>query len=218
MNDPNESAVHDIDINKSTMIDQIPSHELYASLLGIQLRSTFFNNAVELPICCPNANVHVIPIEARTKTTTSFDLFSQAYYKAITTTTMAPQHSRLKLDKSNKGFQLLRTMGWKEREGGLGRQRQGNLEPIKTVLKQNKRGLGADPRTDAKITHSAQQLASSLFVKRKESKGLRRRRRRREREQEWTKVKDIQFMLRTDVSEQYSQLYQSLHSHPTFRS
>ena len=231
MDDPNESTAHDTDTDtdadadtdchKSTMIDPIPSHELYASLVGISHRLTISNQAVEYPNCLANvhANVHVIPVEAKREPTTPLDLFSQVYNKAVIATAKTSQQKQscLILDNRNKGFQLLRTMGWKEREGGLGRQQQGNLEPIKTVWKRNKQGLGTEPRSDTKIIHSAEQPLSSRFVKQKESKGLRRRRRRREQQQEWTKTKDIQFMLRTDVSEEYSQLYRSLHSHPTFR-
>ncbi|KAL5761323.1 hypothetical protein ACOSP7_019839 [Xanthoceras sorbifolium] len=47
------------------------------------------------------------------------------------------------IDSSNIGFKLLKKHGWKEGTG-LGACEQGRLEPIRTCLKNNKRGLGAE--------------------------------------------------------------------------
>ncbi|KAK2635150.1 hypothetical protein Ddye_029942 [Dipteronia dyeriana] len=47
------------------------------------------------------------------------------------------------IDSSNIGFKLLKKHGWKEGTG-LGICEQGRLEPIRTCLKNNKRGLGAE--------------------------------------------------------------------------
>ncbi|XP_021735497.1 G patch domain and ankyrin repeat-containing protein 1 homolog [Chenopodium quinoa] len=47
------------------------------------------------------------------------------------------------LNSSNIGFQLLKKHGWKEGTG-LGASQQGRLEPVKTYVKKNKRGLGAE--------------------------------------------------------------------------
>ncbi|XP_057777781.1 uncharacterized protein LOC130996291 [Salvia miltiorrhiza] len=47
------------------------------------------------------------------------------------------------IDSSNIGFQLLKKQGWKEGTG-LGASEQGRLEPIATIVKKNKRGLGAE--------------------------------------------------------------------------
>lgn len=47
------------------------------------------------------------------------------------------------IDSSNMGFRLLKKQGWKEGTG-LGISQQGILEPPRTVLKNNKRGLGAE--------------------------------------------------------------------------
>ena len=44
---------------------------------------------------------------------------------------------------SNKGFQLMIKRGWNP-EKGLGPSEQGTVQPIKTVLKCNRQGLGSD--------------------------------------------------------------------------
>ncbi|KAH8347017.1 hypothetical protein KR059_004106, partial [Drosophila kikkawai] len=46
-----------------------------------------------------------------------------------------------KLDASNKGYHMMRMMGWTG--GGLGRQKQGREEPVGYLLKSNRTGLGS---------------------------------------------------------------------------
>ncbi|XP_020818379.1 uncharacterized protein LOC110191774 [Drosophila serrata] len=46
-----------------------------------------------------------------------------------------------KLDASNKGYHMMRMMGWTG--GGLGRQKQGREEPVGYLLKSNRNGLGS---------------------------------------------------------------------------
>ncbi|XP_016979299.1 uncharacterized protein LOC108044709 [Drosophila rhopaloa] len=46
-----------------------------------------------------------------------------------------------KLDASNKGYRMMRLMGWAG--GGLGRQKQGREEPVGYLLKSNRNGLGS---------------------------------------------------------------------------
>jgi G-patch domain len=63
------------------------------------------------------------------------------------------------LPESNVGYQMLERLGWCEDAGvGLGRDNQGPIEPVKTTLKRNTRGLGAPPPkgaedAEAKVTH-----------------------------------------------------------------
>ncbi|EDW59075.2 NF-kappa-B-repressing factor [Drosophila virilis] len=47
-----------------------------------------------------------------------------------------------KLDASNKGYHMMRLMGWTG--GGLGRQKQGREEPVGYLLKNNRMGLGSN--------------------------------------------------------------------------
>lgn len=67
----------------------------------------------------------------------------------LTSSSYSSSNKPSAIDSSNIGFRLLKKHGWKEGTG-LGASQQGRLEPIKTYLKNNKRGLGAD-----KITKTA---------------------------------------------------------------
>ncbi|XP_060647247.1 NF-kappa-B-repressing factor [Drosophila nasuta] len=52
-----------------------------------------------------------------------------------------------KLDKNNKGYHMMRLMGWTG--GGLGRSKQGREEPVGYLLKNNRMGLGSnDPHAN----------------------------------------------------------------------
>jgi len=62
------------------------------------------------------------------------------------------------LPPSNKGYQLLHKMGWSEdgaAGAGLGARAQGRVQPVKTQLRPDKRGLGAAmPRgAEYRVTH-----------------------------------------------------------------
>lgn len=46
------------------------------------------------------------------------------------------------LDSGNVGFKLLKSMGWTEGQG-LGKEKQGHVEPVATEIKNNRHGLGA---------------------------------------------------------------------------
>ena len=76
---------------------------------------------------------------------------------------LAPQDLSLErhvqLPNHNRGFKLLAKLGFDERDGGLGAQRQGRREPIPTSLKLDRRGLGRAPRPQPQPDHVAQPLA-----------------------------------------------------------
>lgn len=55
------------------------------------------------------------------------------------------------IPESNRGFQMLLRSGW-DRERGLGPQRQGHKFPVKTVLKQDRLGLGLGEKKP-RVTH-----------------------------------------------------------------
>ncbi|KAM8703343.1 hypothetical protein ACLKA7_008031 [Drosophila subpalustris] len=57
-----------------------------------------------------------------------------------------------KLDKNNKGYHMMRLMGWSG--GGLGRLKQGREEPVGYLLKNNRMGLGSnDPHANLADYH-----------------------------------------------------------------
>lgn len=46
------------------------------------------------------------------------------------------------IDSGNVGFKLLKSMGWSEGQG-LGKEKQGHVEPVATEVKNNRQGLGS---------------------------------------------------------------------------
>jgi hypothetical protein len=55
------------------------------------------------------------------------------------------------IPKANPGYQMLKKLGWSE-EKGLGVNEQGNKGPLKTVLKNDRLGLGRDQKKP-RVTH-----------------------------------------------------------------
>ena len=56
------------------------------------------------------------------------------------------------LPESNRGFQMMLRSGW-DKEKGLGSEEQGHKYPVKTVLKQDRQGLGTEAVRKARVTH-----------------------------------------------------------------
>ena len=73
---------------------------------------------------------------------------------------------------------MLKQMGWRESEGGLGKERQGNLTPVKIFLKRDKKGIGSGERLMAKVTHTSSRSSGAGTADRgqinKETKAARR--------------------------------------------
>lgn len=204
------------------IVEDMSSSEFYASLLGIE---TITSPSVAPPAHtlqrAPTNNVDTVvqdsDDEATAKKTSAF---AEAFQHALSNSAHSST-TQLKLDRSNKGFRLLQKMGWNEREGGLGKNRQGNLLPVKTVLKQDKKGLGLSKKTP-KITHKAAAAAPSNKKTKirknpndqhqKMTKAQRKRINRRLQSQQQMKDRRIRMMLRTDISDEYEELYSKLHS------
>lgn len=198
------------------IIEEEPPHEFYASLLGkkgaIQSHSQSLaagearlvrrhDSSTSLPAV-------IVPEEKRPKKEEI--AFSRLYGRSLSD---PPKLSSLALDETNRGYKILEKMGWSEQKGGLGRQRQGSMLPVKTVLKRDKKGLGSGKRKKARITHPAKSRSpeNDGATQRKETKAERRRRRKQEAEQESRKAKRARMLLRTDISDEYEQLYMKLH-------
>ena len=135
----------------TNIIEEIPSHELYANIVGIPRSSyieTIPNNSCwdyservlshssfekESRInLVPPPPIVVVPVECKSE-------FGKVYQRA---SEGFIEPSKLSLNSSNKGFQMLEKMGWKESEGGLGKQRQGRMIPLQPSLKLDQKGLG----------------------------------------------------------------------------
>ena len=63
-----------------------------------------------------------------------------------------PQHNNFFLNHHNTGFKIMEALGWDGRSG-LGPSLSGKKYPPKTILKQDRKGLGLDKKSVAKITH-----------------------------------------------------------------
>eukprot|EP01083_Nonionella_stella_P044572 119994_1 len=101
-------------------------------------------------------------------------------------------------------------MGWREHEGGLGRNRQGTLMPVKTCLKQDKNGLGSRSKSGktihAKVTHDLRKADKNDVEKGQQniSRSDKRRIAIREKYQEdQLESKRARMMINSDLPEEY---------------
>jgi len=142
------------------MIEDEPAHEFYANLLGMNPSKKCSPDSQSLPMSAvDSANVIPPDSEKSGNPNNSTTAFGKAYRSALVE---GKELSKLSLDGSNKGHQMLSKMGWKESEGGLGRKRQGTMVPVKTMLKIDKKRSGEGE--GAEITSNA---SMSAFQKRK---------------------------------------------------
>ncbi|GAB9475593.1 G patch domain and ankyrin repeat-containing protein 1 [Globisporangium polare] len=71
----------------------------------------------------------------------------------LLSTTKAPTLRKVWLPESNRGYRLLMNMGWKE-DTGLGPTGAGRIEPVATVLKNDRAGVDVQPAAKlARVTH-----------------------------------------------------------------
>ena len=67
---------------------------------------------------------------------------------------LAESYNRITLPASNRGVRILARMGWDAEAGkGLGREGQGRVEPAKSMLKLDRKGLGHVKQPKARVTH-----------------------------------------------------------------
>jgi hypothetical protein len=188
------------------LVEDESPQEFYASLIGNKPRAV--NTSKTAPSSKNQSQYSsTLPVVASEEASVSVAdaEFNIIYKRAISD---PPQLSSLSLGPSNKGFKLLTSMGWKEHEGGLGKRRQGNLTPVKTQIENDKRGLGRGRKMEERVTHHPHEKAS---VRVRETKTQRKRRRKAETEKEQRSEKRVRMLLRTDVSDEYEQLYMGLH-------
>ena len=201
----------DANRRQPVVVEEETPHEFYSSLIGSKSRAlTSRNNAMadknrrHSTFSQQQSSLPVVQSDEIGPPVTDA-AFNKAYRRVLED---PPKLSSLSLDQSNRGFRILSQMGWKEEDGGLGKRRQGTLVPIKTRLKNDKRGLGVGKKKEERVTHQPHQRAS---VEEKETKAQRRRRKKAEREEEQHRQKRARMLLRTDVTDEYEKLYMSLH-------
>lgn len=67
---------------------------------------------------------------------------------------LAESYNCITLPASNRGVRILARMGWDAEAGkGLGREGQGRVEPAKSMLKLDRKGLGHAKQPKARVTH-----------------------------------------------------------------
>lgn len=108
-------------------------------------------------------------------------------------TDSGPVRTHFGIPSTNRGYQLLVGQGW-DTEGGLGSEKQGQKFPVKTVLKRDREGLGAEGKAKmkARVTHFGpgdvtavkRGKEGDVRVERAATLSKREMRRRKEREQE----------------------------------
>ena len=146
-------------------IEEEPAHEFYARICAIHPKS--IQSATWIPLISSSENQqnkssslevsvtshNVVPadddvcddsmLKAKNPTGNNLGTFAQALHFASMKSNNKGS-SKFKLNKSNKGFQILTKMGYRESEGGLGKYRQGRMIPIKIKPKLDCHGLGVD--------------------------------------------------------------------------
>uniref|UniRef100_A0A7R9WBN6 G-patch domain-containing protein n=1 Tax=Pseudictyota dubia TaxID=2749911 RepID=A0A7R9WBN6_9STRA len=196
---------------EAVIIEEEPPHEFYANLVGrIPPPTTAersHNAALERRSMPSSSSQDLVPPEETRalKDATKISLEAQVYFRELCD---PPRMSALLLDKSNKGFKILASMGWKEEDGGLGKYRQGPMEPVKTSLKSDKKGLGM-VKTDERVTHRLGQMCSKVTSA--DGKQICSRKRvALEADREKQRDKRARILLRDDIPVEYEGLYLSL--------
>lgn len=200
------------------VIEEIPSHELYASLVGIPFSSYNNNNNAkskdhswswsDSDIASHYSQRNDSPIIVIPPPITFQECkseFGKAYKRAGVLEKGVMEPSKLTLNSSNKGFKILEKMGWKESGGGLGKQRQGILTPLKPCLKLDQMGLGCCSKNHKKKKLHRDNSTMSDHVSRAPIQPCQKKRRRRQEEEqkEARTMKRIRLMLRSDLADEY---------------
>lgn len=194
----------------SQVIEDEPSHEIYANLIGIKmpLKKVVHSNHASTPPRKYSESIFkigdasVIPVNGELEEESN--QYTSIYRKRLAEPL---EVSQLSLDKSNKGFQILARMGWREKDGGLGKDRQGKLSPVKTILKRNKHGLGAARSVKARVTHTQDQLDTKQNSKNGGRQNSNSVQKNRKNHQEQQRDKKARMLLSSDIPEEYLGLF-----------
>ena len=200
--------------NKANVIEEIPSHELYATLVGIPFSSYNNANNKDHSWSCSDSgvlshssqrNIGPILIPPPIMFQECKSEFGKAYNRAVLEEGFI-KPSQLSLNSSNKGFKMLEKMGWKESGGGLGKQRQGILTPVNPCLKLDHKGLGCCTKNKKKMkVHRDGSIHDNVSRTPMQPCQKRRRRQEEEQEEEARTMKRIRLLLRSDLADEYLQ-------------
>ncbi len=97
------------------------------------------------------------------------------------------------LPESNRGFQMMLSKGW-DREGGLGPDgKKGKKFPVKTVLKRDRQGIGAEGANIPRVSHFKPNDPASVQNPRRIERAATLDKRKREERQGKEKVRSIRY-------------------------
>jgi len=224
--------------SKPVAIEDEPSHEIYATIIGrdvakilphsalcfdhtqnssqkVSFRNLPSRGSSIVPSDCEQLSRNEQSLVGKKESDRSKDgshSFSDFYQRALDSIKKDPL-SQLSLDKKNKGFQMLTRMGFREKDGGLGKSRQGHMCPMKTVLKCDKRGLGSGKKLKAKVTHLMKNVPYSnadISNIKKETLSERKRRLKDEANNEQIKMRRARMMINSDLPDEYG-VYLGIH-------
>ena len=189
-----------------TIIEDEPSHEIYSSLFEgttSQLSSSsFFQNKNNIDTIHNNNNNDENQFCKNVIVLDNPPIRTKVYQNNVVVSSSTMTRQGISMDCSNKGYQMLSKMGWNKKDGGLGKRRQGRMNPT-SIVKHDKVGLGSFPPTNK--TTSTVQKHSHM-----ETKALKRRRQKEELEHKKKKEKQIRIMLRSDIPDNMEDLYLNL--------
>lgn len=204
-----------------TIVEEEPSHEIYSSLFEGTASQLSSKQAASPTLLLQNesnlatiSDDHQLPknVILPDNSTSNKNPLLKVYNNNVvippTDGPMATRSANLSIDSSNKGYQMLSKMGWNEKDGGLGRRRQGRMNPVTSVLKKDKAGLGSPPPSMKKNTTVHKQL--KMNKKSMETKAMRRRRKKEEIEKQKKKEKQVRIMLRSDIPDNMEDLFLKL--------
>lgn len=108
------------------------------------------------------------------------------------------------IPQSNRGFQMMLRSGW-DPERGLGSRRQGKVFPVKTVLKQDRSGIGLE-RGKPRVTHFSAHDKAAVQSRRKQYRKEQPSKRKKDIVQEKQKERQWERRLRTMMNIEDSNL------------
>jgi len=150
-------------------------HENEINIMKIVNGSSSLNTKDEIVIVDESCNT---PLE-RCKTCDETFLLSQKSkhissiaHQIVLTKNISKRNPGFILSENNVGYRIMKKSGW-DGYNGLGKCGKGKLFPVKTVLKQDRRGITSGDRKKMRITHfkphDPESIAGTRRVKRKQN-------------------------------------------------
>lgn len=200
------------------IIEEEPAHEIYARICGVQIQSSSstirtidslsssYNHLKSSNDGIEDGSTSAIIDAEKSVNYELISEFGQAFAYA-SKEVPSSQTTQFQLNKSNKGFQLLTKMGYREEDGGLGKLRQGRIRPIQAKRKIDNRGVGV-PGGRVKVSCSTKST-NALHQESKKSKRVNKSTSKIEQSNR-QKERIARNLLRTDISIEHEEIFLTL--------